>query len=308
MPKLRKIGIYSLAIVAAGTLAAVFLGSQPSTGPCSNTAQAGDSPNLNRFRFNGTDGNCFQAYEWKQVGKPVIAVAILIHGIHDHARRYDQFALALNANGIAVYIMDHRGHGLSGGARQRVDSAMQLVGDVDLLVLEAIKRNGGVPLFLHGHSMGGMIAAHYAARNMRPLNGVVLSSAALKLPATASSGARTIVGVLSKIAPELALEPVDENLIVRDPAARKTLLGGIVEIQTRMESITAPLLILHGTSDKVTEVDGSREMFARARSKDKVLKLYNGAFHDLLNEPEGAEVIREIVTFFETHAHIKTGR
>lgn len=323
MARFRRIALIGLSIVIAGGAAAAMLGSRPSTGPCLDpaaTAQRGPSTTFTPYRVSAADGNCLQAYEWKPANAPVRGAVVIVHGIHDHARRYDRLARALNEAGIAVYAQDHRGHSTSGGARQRVDSIAQLVGDVDLAVQEAARRNPGAPLFLHGHSMGGLVVARYAIdhakRTDRQLAGAVISSAALKLPPTASAGSRAVVGALSTLAPGLGVEAVDEAKIVRDAGARgalandpvvsreklpsrtvATILGGIVDIQQRLEEIAIPVLILHGTADRVTEPDGSNELAKRARSTDKTLKLYPGALHDLLHEPEGPEVMREIIAF-----------
>jgi alpha-beta hydrolase superfamily lysophospholipase len=162
---------------------------------------------------------------------------------------------------------DLRGNGASGGARQRVDSAAQLVGDAELALAEAARRNPGVPLFLYGHSMGGLVAAHVAARDAaKPrLAGVVLSSAALALPPSASGGARAVVGTLSRLAPELPLEAVDEAQVVREPAARA-------------------------------------ELAQQAASTDKKLVIYAPALHSLLHEPEGAAAQGEVVAFVDARA------
>jgi alpha-beta hydrolase superfamily lysophospholipase len=331
MPKLGKIALAALAVTAlfaSGAIGAALLGSRPSIGSCSEPAPAAresDGTRFTPYRVTAADGNCLQAYEWKPVGRPVRGVLVVVHGIHDHARRYETLARALNEQGVAVYAGDHRGHGPSGGARQRVDSVGQLAGDVDLSVREAAKRNPGVPLFVHGHSMGGLVvasyAAQYAGRSEPRLSGVVLSSAALKLPPAVSASSRHVVGMLATLAPGLAIQAVDETEIVREAGARSdlasdpviirdklpartvaTILNGIVAIEGRMQDITAPLLILHGTADRVTEPDGSREMAKRAGSADKSLKIYDGAYHDLLHEPEGTAVIREIVAFVSTRS------
>ncbi len=325
MSKFGKIALAALALIVGSGVAAAWLGSRPSIGGCSAQVPAASEGGGSRFtpyRVTAADGNCLQAYEWKPISRPVRGAIVIVHGIHDHARRYEDLARALSERGVAVYAQDHRGHGPSGGARQRVDSVKQLTGDIDLALREAAKRHPGVPLFLHGHSMGGLVAATYVVRHAHRkeprLSGVILSSAALKLPASVSATARRIVGTISTLAPELAIQVVDEAEIVRDATARQalandpvisreklpartvaTILRGITGIEKRMEEIAIPVLILHGTADKVTEPDGSREMARRARSPDKTLKLYEGAYHDLLHEPERTAVVVDIVAFIE---------
>jgi acylglycerol lipase len=317
MSKLSKgIGFVVLAVAAAAALAAA-VGRGSSAGDCAGEPSVAG---VASWRVKAADGNCLQGYEWKPASAPVRATAVLVHGIHDHPGRYAELALALNQRGVAVYAQDHRGHGASGGARQRADSVEQLAGDVTLAIAEARRRHPGVPLFLYGHSMGGLVAAHLAAADAaRPsLAGVVLSSAALVLPASASGGARAVVGTLSSLAPGLPLEAVDPAQIVRQPAAREalakdmaiqrekvpartinTILDGVGQLQPLMPGIQAPLLILHGGADRVTDPAGSRALAERAGSRDKKLVIYDAALHSLLHEPEGAAAQQEILAFID---------
>jgi acylglycerol lipase len=326
----RALGFVALAAVAAAALAAA-VGNRPSVSECQGAASAATVANVPTFQVRAADGNCLQGYAWVPAAVPVRATAVLVHGIHDHPGRYAELARALNEQGIAVYAQDHRGHGASGGARQRADSVEQLTGDVGLALGEARRRHPGQPQFLYGHSMGGLVAAHVAASmaasdTAKPtLAGVVLSSAALTLPASASGGARVVVGTLSRLAPGLPLDAVDPAQVVREPAAREalskdpaiqrekvpartiaTILDGVVQLEPRMASIQAPLLILHGGADKITDPAGSRTLAQRAASRDKKLVVYDAALHSLLQEPEGPAVQREIVAFVD--ARIAAGR
>ena len=313
---MRKIAVALLAVAttfAIAATAAVQYGARPSVSDCIGPAPSGA---FSTYRVQAADGNCLQGYVWAPADGAVRAAVVVVHGIHDHARRYAALAQALNASGVAVLAQDHRGHAASGGARQRIDSVEQAADDVGLALAEAGRRYPGVPLFVHGHSLGGLVAAHVTANAAQPLAGAIISSAALKLPASAGAGQVRVVKLLSSLAPTLPLEPIDETRFVRDAAARAalaadpliarekvpartiaTVLGGIESLQPRMAGITTPLLVLHGSADQVTEVDGSRELVARAGSPDKSLKVFDGALHDLLNEPERSAVTQEIVAF-----------
>jgi acylglycerol lipase len=318
-------GIKGVIVVAAALTAvaalAAFTGARPSVGDCQGSASAAGATT---YRVKAADGNCLQGYEWKPAaGAPVRAAIVLVHGIHDHPGRYGALAQALVAKGVAVYAQDHRGHGASGGARQRVDSATQLVGDVELALAEATRRNPGVPLFVYGHSMGGLVAAHLVANDAaKPrLAGAVLSSAALVLPPGVTSGTHSVVGTLSRLAPGLPLDAVDGAQVVRESAARAelardpaiirekvpartvaTILDGVVELQPLLATISAPLLVLHGGADRVTDPAGSRLLAQRAASEDKKLVVYESALHSLLHEPEGPAVLGEIVAFVDARA------
>lgn len=317
MSKIVKGLGFVLLVGAAAAALAAFVGSRPSVGDCQGADSAAGVPT---YRVRAADGNCLQGYAWLPAEPPVRAALVIVHGIHDHPGRYAALARALNERGVAVYAQDHRGHGASGGARQRVDSVGQLADDAALALGEAERRHPGVPLFLYGHSMGGLVGAHMAAAGAAQprLAGVVLSSAALVLPASASGGARVVVGTLGRIAPGLPLEAVDPAQIVREPAARAalagdpaiqrekvpartiaTILGGVVELQPLVPGIQVPLLILHGGADRVTDPAGSRSVAERAGSGDKKLVIYDAALHSLLHEPEGPAAQGEIVAFVD---------
>ncbi len=264
------------------------------------------------YRAQAADGTCLQAFEWMPSTGPVRGVVVVIHGIRDHASRYEALAEALMGQGLAVYAQDHRGHGHSGGEHQRFESIAQLVGDVDVAVQEAKRRHPGVPVFLYGHSMGGLVATHYALAHGELLRGVVLSGAALELPPSVSDGQKGAARFFSAVLPGLPAQEVDDTEFVREPAAQAemaedplidhsnlparsaaAMLDAIEDVQRRMEEVKVPLLVLHGTADKATSVEGSRDLSQRASSSDKTLKLYEGVYHDLLHEPERELVIQD---------------
>lgn len=313
MKKILKVPLVIVATIATAALAATVWNSGSSPGACRGELPSGA---FAVYRTKAGDGNCLQGYAWPPQGVQTRGVVVVIHGIHDHARRYGELAQALNAAGIAVIAQDHRGHAGSGGVSQRVDSVKQLADDVSLAMNEAARRYPNVPVFVHGHSMGGLVAAYVAASTDRPLAGAIISSAALKLPPTVSAGQTKVVSAISSLAPALGLEAIDESQVVRDSAARRalaadpllarekvparsiaTILGGIETIQPLLKTIKTPLLIMHGQRDVVTNVEGSRQLMAEAKSSDKTLKLYDAALHDLLHEPEAQAVTQEIVSF-----------
>ncbi len=284
--------------------------------PCSTTlpsAQKSEHSILTPYRVEAADKTCLQAFEWQPPAPPARGAVVIIHGVRDHASRYSALAEAFAAQGLAVYAQDHRGHGHSGGPRQRFDSIEELVNDVSLAVAEAKKRHPGVPIFLYGHSMGGLVATHYALAHGDQLRGVVLSGAALKLFPTVGGGQKFAVRVFGTIAPGLSAQPIDDTEFVREPAAKKELaedplidhedlparsakaaLNAIEDLETRMEEVKVPLLILHGGTDKATNVEGSKELAARAGSADKTLRIYENVYHDLMHEPERDAIIAEV--------------
>jgi len=307
LPRIAAVLAAALSLAAGGCAAARTCAATAHPPPANGNT-------VRPYQATAADGTCLQAYEWKPASGQVVGAVVIVHGIRDHASRYAALAEALAARGLIVYSQDLRGHGDSGGDRQRFDSMAQMVGDADLAVEEAKKLNPGLPVFLYGHSMGGLISTEYALAHGDKLRGLVLSGAALKLPPTVSDGEKGAARFFSAVLPGLPAQAVDDTQFVRDPAAKKELaadplvdhgnlparsaaaaLDGIDDVQKRMGELKVPVLILHGSADKATNPEGSKELNARAASADKTLKIYEGVFHDLMHEPERAQITEEVV-------------
>jgi acylglycerol lipase len=301
------------AVLAVAAVGAVQIGARPAVGECIDPLPTGA---FQAYRTKAADGNCLQGYAWAPASANPRAVLVVVHGLGDHARRYGALAQVLNAQGVAVLAQDHRGHAGSGGARQRIDSVEQAAADVQLALGEAARRWPGVTQVLHGHSFGGLLVTHIAASTAQPLGGVIVSSAALQRPVGVSDGQLAVVRTLSALAPSLELDPLDPAKVVREPAAQAALatdplisreklpartiaalLTGVDALQSKLESIRQPLLVLHGGADTVTPPAGSRALHERAASAEKTLRLYDSARHDLLHEPEAGAVTQEIAAF-----------
>jgi acylglycerol lipase len=272
--------------------------------PLSATAQS--------YQVQSADGLCLQGYEWAPGGSPRGAV-VVVHGIRDHASRYEALAQALTDEGLLVVAQDHRGHGLSGGKRQRFDSLVELQDDVQLAVQHAQARAPGVPVFLFGHSLGGLVSTTYALERGAGLAGLILSAPALQLPADIKPSELRAAKLFGTLTPGLRAQEVDDTVFVREPSAKAELASdpwidhvnlpaasarafviGIEALQPRLESLTLPVLALHGRADVATDPKGSEALIARAQSQDKTLRLYDGMFHDLWHEPEAPQLVTEV--------------
>ncbi|MCA2981841.1 MAG: alpha/beta fold hydrolase [Myxococcaceae bacterium] len=264
-------------------------------------------------RLEPAPAQCLQASDWRtaQAGRGVV---VLAHGLRDHAVRYDALAAALAAKGLVVYGQDMRGHGRSGGERQRFDTMDELVAHLDLEVKEARRRNPGLPVFLFDHSLDGLLATTYALQHGEKLSGLVLSGAALKLLPGVSNGDKAGARFFGGVIPGLKVQALDDSAFVRDAAAKAELasdalvdhsnlparsaamtLDAIDFVQAHLPELKLPLLVMHGTVDTATNLEGSVELVARASSADKALKTWEGLHHDLLHEPERQQVI-DLVT------------
>lgn len=254
------------------------------------------------------------------------ASVVVAHGLGEHGGRYAHVAAALVDAGCTVYAIDHRGHGRSAGPRAMVDRFANAVDDLDVLVDIVVEdqrpRSSGKPIFLLGHSMGGALALSYVLKYGQRLSGLVLSG-----PAVALDGAPPLIKPISKLlshfAPRLGTFPIDPALVSRDPemvaayssdplnAHGKVPVRTLAEIVKFTEWLPAvlpmirlPLLVMHGGADKLAGVSGSRMVVDRVGSADKLLKVYDGLYHEIFNEkPEDRQrVIADMTGWIASRA------
>jgi alpha-beta hydrolase superfamily lysophospholipase len=316
LPVMKKTRALSIAVLTVLCVIAVAGNFSCASTRCATVGSELGSAKASQLE---SDGSCLSAYEWPAKGEPR-GVLVIMHGIRDHALRYSALADAANAAGFAVFAADMRGHGHSGGARQRFESLDQLVGDLRVVVESAQKRYPGNPVFLYGHSLGGLIATRYAEQYQAELSGLVLSGPALKLLPTVTSGQMSAARFFGTVLPGLPAQPVDDNDFVSAPQEREALqhdpfvwhdnlparsakagLNGVDDVQQHGAELTLPLLMMHGTVDKATNIEGSQWLNATAKSSDKTLKLWEGSYHDLLHEPQRDQVISTVVAWLTAH-------
>jgi acylglycerol lipase len=155
-----------------------------------------------------TDAVCLRSFAWQPAQTPVRGVVVITHGIRDYALRYQRFAEQLTKQGFAVFAQDLRGHAHSGGDRQRFDSMARMVEDTDMIVNEAKLRFPSAPVYVFGHSLGGLITTEYALDHADKLSGVILSGAALKRPHSVSGFSAALARILASVAPGLKVVQV----------------------------------------------------------------------------------------------------
>jgi acylglycerol lipase len=271
-------------------------------------------------KFAGAKGLEIYWQAWREQA-PVRAVVVISHGAGEHSGRYERPARQLAELGYPVYALDHRGHGRSEGRRALVDRLDNAAADLDLLIDLARREQPDVPLFLLGHSLGGTIALRYALRHQDKLDGLILSGpvAAIELP---PAPVRLAAKALSAALPWMPALGVDPAVVSRDPAEveayrsdplvhhGKLPVRTVAEIAAATEafpgqvaSLTLPLLLVHGSEDRLAPVRGSRMVYERASSLDKTLEIYDGLFHEVLNElPEDrARVLADIIAWLHAH-------
>jgi alpha-beta hydrolase superfamily lysophospholipase len=247
-------------------------------------------------------------------------VVAICHGVNSHSGYYTWAAEQLVASGLAVYALDLHGRGRSDGERFYVEQIGDYLSDVDALVRLAKSREPGLPLFLLGHSAGGVISCVYTLEHQAELAGLICESFAFQV--AAPDFALAVVKGLSHLAPhahvlrlkneEFSRDPRvvqamnDDPLIANEVQPTKTV-AELVRADERLKRefplITLPVLILHGTADKVTRPSGSQLFYDTAGSSDKTLKLYDGHVHDLLNDIDKEKVMADIKRWIDTRLH-----
>jgi acylglycerol lipase len=248
------------------------------------------------------------------------ASVVIAHGAGEHSGRYAHVAARLVADDYAVYALDHRGHGQSGGPRALIDRIDHAVTDLDALVVQAHSEHPHAPVYLLGHSMGGTVALRYALRHQDRLSGLILSGPLAALDATPAP-VRVMARAFSAIAPRLPAVGVDASLVSRDPTVVKAYetdplvhhgklpVRTVVELAAAIESfpvevgaITVPTLIMYGTADGLCPKAGSAMLSERIGAVDKTVEAYDGLYHEIFNEPEQGEVLDELCRWLGARA------
>ncbi|MBS0342376.1 MAG: lysophospholipase, partial [Proteobacteria bacterium] len=233
-------------------------------------------------------------------------------GLGEHAGRYAHVARRLNALGFAVRAHDHFGHGLSSGARGGLPHELRLVDDLALLIDDARAVHPGLPVVLLGHSMGGLVAASFVARGVRPVDALVLSSPALS--PTLSTAQKGLIAVLSRLAPNLRVgNGLDAQDLSHDPAVAPAYLSDPLNhdrIGARLARFMAdegarvtavapqwpvPTLLLYAGADRLVRPEGSRAFAEAAAASGQVQALaFEQHFHELFNELDAQPVFEAL--------------
>ena len=252
---------------------------------------------------------------WRPSLAPRAAI-VIVPGFNSHSAYYAWTAQELVADRLAVYALDLRGRGKADGERFYVETFNDYVSDVSRCVALVKSREPGVPLYLLGHSAGGVVACLFALDHQAVLAGLVCESFAHQLPAP--DFALAVFKGLSHLAPHAHILRLKNEDFSRDPQAVAAMnadpliahetqptrtLAAMVRADERLKEefprLTLPVLILHGSADKATRPSGSQLFYDTAGSKDKTLKLYEGHVHDLLNDLGKEAVMADIKVWME---------
>lgn len=261
----------------------------------------------------------FARYWYPKAEASIKGLVFICHGFAEHLGYYDEFAVFLANLNMVAFGHDHSGHGLSDGKRGTIESIDEFVEEVFIHASKMKLQYPKVPFFMFGHSMGGLIAIRSVLRNRSFFSGIVLEGP-LIVPSTKPSFVMNQIGKLAKyFIPDYVYLGMDLEDVTRDQAAVKTMEkdplrwhGGIKVsmavafnegmhgLAQEMPKITIPFLILHAEEDKLCDVEGSRLLYKKSKSKDKQLITFPNAGHNLFLEQSDIrlQAMTESATWF----------
>lgn len=251
-----------------------------------------------------------------RTGSPELGWVVLVHGLGEHSGRYGKLISLLNEAGFAVYAFDWPGHGKSPGKRGHttVEEALEIIDGI-------IDEIGEEP-FLFGHSLGGLAVIRYAETRASSIRGVVPSSPALAKSPKTPGFMVWLAKILGTVAPGITLSNgLDPGLLSRSPEAvrryindplvhdrisaalGKSVFDSMKKAHEDAGKIRVPVLILVGTGDLITPPEGSRRFFEELKVEDKTLKEFEGAYHEIFEDPEwGEEFHKAVVEWLRRHS------
>ncbi len=265
--------------------------------------------------FEGVGGLKIFTRSWQPEGEPR-GVVVIVPGFNSHSGQYLRVGQQFSAKGLAAYAIDLRGRGRSEGERYYVEKIEDYTDDVATLVRSAKSENPGLPVFLLGHSAGGVVSCIYTLDHQSEIDGLICESFAYDLPVP--DIVLSFLKGLSYITRHTHVFTLHNEIFSRDPQVVEAMnndpliMGESQPVQTAKVMIDAasrlnkefpliklPVLILHGTEDKATNPSGSQFFYETAGSTDKTLKLYEGHYHDLLNDIDKEVVMADITNWID---------
>jgi alpha-beta hydrolase superfamily lysophospholipase len=275
---------------------------------------------METFEWNWKTSDGLQMYSkgWAPKGE-LKATICLVHGLGEHIGRYEHVAEALTEKGYALLGFDLRGHGKSAGPRGHTPSYDALMDDITAFFGQIEARYPGLPRFSYGHSLGGNLVLNYALRCKPAWRGVIATGPWLKLAFDPPASKVSLGKMMNKILPGFTqASGLETAALSHDPAVVKayendplvhdkisarmfvsTYDSGLWALEHAAEFLL-PLLLMHGTADRLTSAEASRQ-FGEAAGKNVTLRLWDGWYHEIHNEPEKAQVFKEMTDWLAAH-------
>ena len=246
---------------------------------------------------------------------------LFVHGYGEHSDRYRNIAEYFVPHKWVIFTFDNRGHGRSGGTRAHIANFDDYLNDLALMVRRANDIGKGKPVFLIGHSLGGLISALFlATRETKNIKGVILSSPMFRLAVKVPAWKKHVGLLMSGIYPSLALDngikpewlSHDDTVVMRyerDPMVNNIATArwfseatrAMEKIKSAAANIKMPLLLMQGGDDKLVDPKGAEEIFKLIGSEDKTLKIYEGYYHEVFNEIGRMQVYDEMSDWLDEH-------
>lgn len=271
------------------------------------------------FSRKAPDGVDLYFQEWRPEDR-ARAVVCLVHGLGEHSGRYGHVAAHLNEAGYAVVAFDQRGHGRSGGPRGHSPSHTTTLDDIGLLLAEANARYPELQKHLYGHSLGGGMVINYALRRRPDIRSVIATSPALRQATPAPQWKTAFGKLLRDIRPEMQVSNgLDLSGISRDPEVIRAyradpLVHDRVSARLGTDTLASgewalvhagefplPLLLIHGSADRITCPKASRE-FADHAGDCCTFVLLDGCYHETHNEPDAHLALDAITGWLDSHS------
>jgi alpha-beta hydrolase superfamily lysophospholipase len=269
--------------------------------------------------FAAPDGVNLFYQVWGPADRRPRAVLINLHGLGDHSGLYPTLAAHFPPRGIVLYAYDMRGNGRSPGQRAYLRAWHQYRDDLHAFLLRVREWEPDLPVFVLGNSLGGLVVLEYALHHPGELRGVIAAA-----PPLGEVGVPPLLmalgRVMSRIWPRFSLEVgMDLSGLARDPKVIESVLAdplfhrrgtarlstevtaAIARVQAGAANLAVPLLILHGSADRMVPPDGSRRFFAQTQLADREFREYEGAYHGLFADVDHQEVLADLERWIEAH-------
>ncbi|MBT9312938.1 alpha/beta hydrolase [Leptothoe kymatousa] len=259
----------------------------------------------------------YQAWYPRRTAK---AIVVIVHGFGEHCDRYHTVTTALTQAGYAVFGFDNQGHGRSEGQRGHIDRWQDYRDNVSAFLTQVRRHEPSLPLFIFGHSLGGLIVLDFALLQPQDIAGIIISGPPIRPVGIAKPYLVTIARILSGVWPRFSMavgagkatlsrDPAIVQQIQEDPLTHSMAtvrwgtecLVAIANVRRTISQLQLPILLIHGSADKINDVRGSQEIFDRITLADKTFQVYPGSYHEPHNDLDRDKVMVDVIHWLDHH-------
>jgi acylglycerol lipase len=248
------------------------------------------------------------------------AILLLVHGLGEYCGRYMNHVNHFVPLGYAIYGLDHFGHGKSDGEREVIERFDDYTAPLTVYYQMIKGWHPDTPVFIFGHSMGGLITCCCLLEHQADFKGAILSAPSIKVSGNISPISIAIGRILSQITPKAGVLSLDATAVSRDPDVVEAyvndplvfhgktparlaaeIFNAMIRLRAEMENITLPLIIVQGSEDKLVDPQGAQLLYNKVGSRDKTLNIYEGLYHEIHNEPERSIMFKDVENWLAAH-------